>query len=291
VRTAATAATGPAIDPVSRFCKHGAMIGLRLRPGVHAALAGGALAVSGGCPGNGDEDSETDTDTDTDTDTGGDTEDTMGTLPTTTLAPTTDPPPPPPPPPDTTPPALVAVDLLDPQILRLQFTEALAPVDLVNPKRFRLSVAGYRPEYYYSLARTNYYDLEVFNNQQVCDYVCYEYYGCYYQCSYLPAVPVEALDLLPDAYDPAAAILLLSNPIFTRVCQVASGFDSGFPEGSRGGLFLHYAAGGAAQITDAAQLPLASIGIEWVKTSDDYRFVEALDFPDMNPFLPIPCPF
>jgi hypothetical protein len=265
------------------------MLGLRLRPGVHAALAGGTLAL-GGCPGGGDEDSETDTDTDTDgsTDSSTDTD-----SPTTTLSPTTDPPPPPPPPPppDATPPALVAVELLDPQILRLQFTEALAPVDAVNPKRFRLSLANYRPEYYYSSARTIYYDLEVFNNEQICDYVCYEYYDCYYQCYYGNPQAVDVLDVLPDAYDPAAAVVLLSAPIFPRSCQVAQTFGNGVPEGARGGLMLHYAAGGAAQITDAVGLPLASIGIDWVKIDNLYYVEYGVNFPDTNPFLPIPCPF
>ena len=36
-----------------------------------------------------------------------------------------------------------AVEFIDPQILRLTFTEPIAPVDEVNPKRFRLSVGRY----------------------------------------------------------------------------------------------------------------------------------------------------
>lgn len=265
------------------------MLGLRIGPGVHAALAGGTLALTGGCPSNG---GDTDTDTDTDTDSSGtsDTEDPTTTTPTT-IDPTTDPPPPPPPPVDSTPPQLIAVELLDPQILRLTFTEAIASVDAVNPKRFRLSLAFYRPEYYYSQARTTYYDLEIFNNERVCEYVCYEYDYCYEQCTYLPPQPVDPIDVVPDTYDPTQAILLLSSPIFTRVCQTAANFGGGFPEGSRGGLLLHYAAGGAAQITDQAALPLASIGIEWVKTDEQYMFVDYANFPDLNPFLPIPCPF
>ena len=62
----------------------------------------------------------------------------------TTGDPTTGPPPPPP----DVPPALVAVELTDPQTLRLTFTEPIAPVDTVNPKRFRLSFAtGYAGAY------------------------------------------------------------------------------------------------------------------------------------------------
>ena len=261
------------------------MLGLRLRPSVHAALAGGTLVLTGGCPSHGDDtetDSDTDTDTDTDTGTGTDTED--PTAPTTTLSPTTPTTEPPPPPPvDTTPPQMIAVELLDPQILRVTFTEAIAPVDLVNPKRFRLSVGRYRPAYYYSSQRTVYYDLGVFNTPE-CDYY---YEPCYYE----PPLPVDALDVLPDAYDPAQVIVLLTNPIFPRVCQIAAQAADPNPPGGRGGLFLHYAAGGNAEITDLVGLPLADIGLEWIKFQEDYMAVDYANFPELNPFLPIPCPF
>jgi hypothetical protein len=271
------------------------MLGLRLRPSVHAALAGGTLVLTGGCPSHGD-DTGTDTDTDTDTDsgtgTGTDTED--PTAPTTTLSPTTitptTEPPPPPPPPDTTPPALIAVELLDPQILRLTFTEALGPVDQVNPKRFRMSLARYQPQYYYNTPRTGYYDIDLVNYELDCEYVCYYDY-CYEQCTSLPGVAVDAVDVLPDAYNPAQAIVLLSSPIFPRTCQVAADLANEQPPGSRGGLFLHYAGGGNAEITDTVGLPLPSIGIEWIKTPENYTQVYYANFPDMNPFLPIPCPF
>lgn len=264
------------------------MLGLRLRPGVHAALAGGTLALQTGCPSSGDDD--TGTDSDTETGTGTDTDEPTTTLSPTTLSPTTVDPPPPPPPPDTTPPALVSVEMLDPQILRLSFTEPLAAVDQVNPKRFRMSLARYQPPYYYGSPRTGYYDVELANYEVECEYVCY-YDFCYDQCKALPSLSVDALDVLSDAYNPGQVIVLLTNPILPRTCEVAQNLANENPAGARGGLFLHYAGGGNAQITDLAGLPLPSIGIEWLKVTDNYNIVYGGNFPDMNPFLPIPCPF
>lgn len=265
------------------------MLGLRSRPRVHVALTG-ALVLSGGCKDSG---KDTETDTDTDSGTGTDTDDT--TSPTTTLSPTTLSPttePPPPPPVDTTPPALVAVEFVEPQILRLSFTEALASVEQVNPKRFRLSLSRYQPSanYYYGDPRTNYYELELINYESTCEEVCYQY-GCYEQCSYDgPRVAVEGYDLLPGT-DASQALLLLTNPVFPVTCNFVEQFSADVPEGARGGLLLHYASGGTAQITDTAGLALPSMGIEWIKVDDDFMTVYNANFPDMNPFLPIPCPF
>lgn len=257
------------------------MLRLRLRPRVHAVIAGGTIVAAGGCK-SGGQDTETDTegtDSDGDTDTTSDpTTTTMSptTLSPTTVTPTTEPPI------DMTPPQLVGVEFLDPQILRLTFTEALASVEQVNPKRFRLSVARYSPQYYYSTPQTGYYDVGLFNND--CDY----YYGpCY---SYDP-VPADPIDVLPDAYNPAQAVILLSNPVFSRTCDVVEQVANPSPPGSRGGLLLHYAAGGNAEVTDLAGLPLGGIGVEWIKTTEDVMFVQYADFPEQNPFLPIPCPF
>jgi len=249
------------------------MLGLRID---HlAALAGGGL-VLGGCPGGGQ-----DTDTDTDTDTSG--TDSSTTDPTTTLSPTTDPPPPPP---DNTPPALLDVEFLDPQILRLTFTEAIAPVEQVNPKRFRLSVGNYLLPDYYGYSRTLYFDPAQFNATNYCDYNCYDY-DCYYPCYQGPPTPVEVIDVLPDAVNPAQAVLLLAQPILPSLCSTANSLSA---EG-RGGLLLHYADGGAAQITDTVGLPLAPRGKTWVVQVNDQQLqVNDAQFPELSPLLPVPCP-
>lgn len=259
------------------------MLGLRFNRLVHATLAGGSVALTG-CPGGGQ-------DTDSDTDTDGSSDGTDSDEPTTTVSPTTDPPPPPPPPADVTPPLLVAVEFLDPQILRLTFTEPIAPVDEVNPKRFRLSVGRYiKNEYYGNYQRTIYNDPEQYNHQQYCNEVCYDYYDCYYQCYYGPPLSLDALDVLADAYNPSQVIVLLEQPATTNLCNLVNSLSSN-PD-LPGGLLLHYADGGAAQITDLAAIPLLGFGETWVKESETpFMYVDNVKFPELVPLLPIPCPF
>jgi hypothetical protein len=258
------------------------MLGLRFNRLVHVTLASGSVALTG-CPGGGE---DTDSDTDTDTETEG----TDSDEPTTTVTPTTDPPPPPPPA-DVTPPLLVGVEFLDPQILRLTFTEPIAPVDQVNPKRFRLSVGRfYTNDYYGNYQRTVYNDPENYNHEQYCNEVCYDYYNCYYQCYYGPTLSLDALDVLPDAYNPAQVVLLLEQSVTNNLCNFINAI-SGDPS-RPAGLLLHYADGGASQITDLAGIPLLGFGETWVKESDQtFLYVDDLQFPELNPFLPIPCPF
>ena len=254
------------------------MLGLRIERLAHAALAGGSLALTG-CPGGGQ-----DTDSDTDSSTGDSSSDSDDP---TTLNPTTDPPPPPPPPVDNTPPALVDIEFLDPQILRLSFTEAIAPVDQVNPKRFRLSVANYRNSDYYGYSRTLYFDPAQFNAVSYCDYDCYGY-DCYEPCYQGPPTPVDVIDVLPDAVNPAQAVLLLAQPILPSLCQTANSLGGG---AGQGGLLLHYADGGAAQITDLVGLPLAPRGKTWiVQAPIQQLMIENANFPEMSPLLPVPCP-
>jgi hypothetical protein len=256
------------------------MLGLRIDRLAHAALAGGSLALTA-CPGGG-QDTDSDTEGSSSGTTSSDSDD-----PTTTLAPTTDPPPPPPPV-DNVPPALVGIEFLDPQILRLTFTEAIAPVDQVNPKRFRLSVANYRTADYYGYSRTLYFDPAQFNAVNYCDYNCYDEYDCYYPCYQGPPTPVDVIDVLPDAVNPAQAVLLLAQPIFPSLCQAANSVPG---DGGAGGLLLHYADGGAAQITDLVGLPLAPRGKTWVVQAPAQQLlIENVQFPEMNPLLPIPCP-
>jgi hypothetical protein len=257
------------------------MLGLRISRIV--ALAGGGLTLTG-CPGGGE-----DTDSESDTDTSG-TDTTDSGEPTTTLAPTTDPPPPPPPPADVTPPLLLGAEFIDPQILRLTFTEPLAPLDQVNPKRFRLSIGRYSNDYYGNYDRTNYTDPEQYNHNSYCGEVCYEYYYCYYQCYDGPPLALDVLDVLADAYNPAQVVLLLEQPATNGLCQFINAI-SGNPE-APAGLLLHYADGGATQIADLAGIPLLGFGETWVKNSEtDFMYVDDLLFPELVPFLPIPCPF
>jgi hypothetical protein len=263
------------------------MLGLRFSRLVHAAIASGALYL-GACS---DTPGDTETDTDTDTDTGGHVTDT-----TSGPDPTTDAPPPPPPPPgDITPPALTAVTIIDPVTLQLSFTEAIAPVDTVNPKRFRLSLArGYfgnyggqpgtylREPHYYNFVETCpplppgcYYE--------PLPYYCYYYGNCYYQ----PSPQLEVADLFNHYADPTQVILSLTFPIQRSLCDVINAPEDPLVDFV---LHLHYAAGGLAQVTDLAGLPLAPLSDAWVKQDAVYySYVNAAPFSNFNPFLPIPC--
>lgn len=259
------------------------MLGLRFSRLVHAAIASGALALGACSDDHGGTEGATDTTTDG-TDTG---EPTTGT--------SVDPPPPPPPPPaDITPPALVSAALIDPFTLRLTFTEAIAPVDDVNPKRFRLSVArGYYGVYggepHVTLSDPRYY-----NNYYTCGPSpgCYddpESYECYYSCYYSPSSPIEVADVFNHYADPNSVLLALTTPIRPRLCELVE--QPPFP-GVQHVLHLHYASGGQAQITDLAGLPLPALADGWVKSHEPYyHYSDTQPFTNFNPFLPIPCEF
>lgn len=264
------------------------MLGLRFSRLVHAAIASGAL-VLGACPAN-----DGDTDTETDTQTTG-----METMTSGDSAPTTFPPDPtnpPPPPGDITPPGLLAVTMIDPFTLQLSFTEPVAPVDTVNPKRFRLSLARGYFGAYGGQPGTYLRDPQYYNFTEYCPptppacyydpapYYCY-YGGCYYQ----QTPPVEVADLFNHYYDPTQVVLSLTVPIQQSLCNVLN-----LPEDPSVDfvLHLHYASGGLAQVTDLAGLPLPSMSDAWVKSqSKYYNYLNSAPFSNFNPFLPIPCNF
>lgn len=254
------------------------MLGLRFSRLVHAAIASGALALAA-CPNNRN---DTDTDTDTDASSG-----------STTDAPTTtDVDPPPPPPPVDVPPALVSAALLDAFTLQLSFTEPIAPVDTVNPKRFRLSVAFGYAGLYGGQASTSLRDPRFYNYTQVCVPCYYEppYYYCYEpNCYYQPSEEIQVLDLFNHYADPNSLLLSLSTPIQPSLCNTIANLSE-TPTGDAV-LHLHYADGGLAQITDLAGLPLPPDGEFWVKYDGDFYNYYAPPFSNFTPFVPIPCPF
>ncbi|MFZ6178504.1 hypothetical protein [Nannocystis pusilla] len=262
------------------------MLGLRFSRLVHAAIASGALLL-GACP-DAPGDTETGTESETETDSG-DTASTTAPDPTTGF-----PPPPPPPPGDITPPAIAAVTMIDAFTLQLSFTEAIAPVDTVNPKRFRLSLArGYFGNYGGQPA-TYLRDLQYYNLVEYCPppppgcyydpqpYYCY-YGGCYYQ-----PLPIAVADVFNHYADPTQVILSLTAPIQPSLCNILQAPEDPLIDFV---LHLHYASGGLAQITDLAGLPLPSLADAWVKDPNNnyYNYLNAAPFSNFNPFLPIPC--
>jgi len=252
------------------------MLGLRFSRLVHAAIASGALVLAA-CPGNGG-----DTDTDTDTDSSGSSTDdpTTTTTTTTTTGPPVD-----------LPPALVSASLVDPFTLQLSFTEPIAPVDTVNPKRFRLSVAFGYAGLYGGQATTSLQDARLINYTEKCVPCYYEpyYYYCDPTCYYAPSDEIAVLDLFNHYADPNSIFLALSTPIQPTLCKTIALLS----ETATGDavLHLHYADGGLAQITDLAGLPLPANGEFWVKYDGDFYTYVAPPFSNFTPFVPIPCPF
>ncbi|MCY1054406.1 hypothetical protein [Nannocystis sp. SCPEA4] len=259
------------------------MLGLRFSRLVHAAIASGAL-VLGACPAE-----PGDTDSDSDTATTGETTDTEGPLPTTGP-----PDPPPPPPGDITPPGLLAVTMIDPFTLQLSFTEPVASVETVNPKRFRLSLARGYFGTYGGQPGTYLRSPQYYNFTEYCPppppgcyyepqpYYCY-YGGCYYQ----QTPPIEVADLFNHYYDPTLVVLSLTTPIQPSLCNVLNAPEDPVFDFV---LHLHYASGGLSQITDLAGLPLPSLSDPWVKNdSNYYNYLNSAPFSNFNPFLPIPC--
>lgn len=279
------------------------MLGLRFSRLVHAAIASGALVLAA-CPqgGKGSTDSDTDGATDSSTETTTD-DPTDGPPLDPTLPPSpTDPVPPlppPDPPPADLPPALLTVKLLDPSTLQLSFTEPVAPVDTVNPKRFRLSVAqGYAGSYGGQpstfIVDAHYYNFEVYCPPEPppCYYEPpYNYYYCYYGpgCYYEPSAPILATGIAPLDGDPTSIVVTLGVPIRPSLCQTIESINNSGGDNFSAVLHLHYAAGGLSQITDLSGQALPSLGDTWVKHDGSYYVYEGPPFANFNPFLPIPC--
>lgn len=262
---------------------------------MHAALAGGTLALSGCVDraydfGDGGADDSDPTEGETDTDTGPDT--TNGTVdPTTT--PTTEPPPPPDVP---GPPQLIAVGFADNLTLALTFSEALAPPTAVDPRQFRLSaaIAPQGEQYYYTYG-TYYSEVGRWNGADYhCDEYCYEYCyedycneRCWEYCYTPPGPPVHvaAITQLPDR--PDILLLTLDNGVGPGVCAHLKQY----PEQWVHDLFVHYTTQGAAPVTDIVGEPLAQIAEHWVlQPEQEYSYLEGT-LPFMQPVLPIPCVF
>ncbi len=137
--------------------------------------------------------------------------------------------------------------------VQLSFSEALAPVDAVNPRQFRLSRAYtmidddgggyvYATGYYYDLAGPD---------------------------SYSQPLVVIKLELYEQ--QPEILALTLSRPIPPEVCEQLGETQAQLeqmanqPEGRRGetGLFLHYTARGSDGVRDRVNNPLDEFGADW----------------------------
>jgi len=141
--------------------------------------------------------------------------------------------------------------------VQLTFNEALAPVDAVNPRQFRLS-HGYSLVDFgeYEYASGSYYDLGGTNESE----------------QPLVIVALERSEAHPELLG-----LLLSRPIPVELCEEVSGQRASIATeasaaatapgggGVRGqaGVFLHYTSRGSVGVRDSVQNPLADIGAQW----------------------------
>ena len=275
-----------------------------------AAIAGGTLGVWGaGCTSRlfhygfdteGDAGSGSSGDTG-DTDSTGDPTDPTSnpTAPTTSPTdPTTDPTDPTVDPtgnPDA-PPQLINVAFVDNLTLQLTFSEPMAPVDDVDPTVFRLSMGFGYTEGYNGYTRTFYQEVGYFNQQPCYEEKCYEncYYDketgekyCYEYC-YCPynITWIEAIGLRNDSADATKVLLTLNPGIGSNVCDVAEMVPPEYTVA----LLLHYTDDRPPLPLDTQGQGLYPIGEDWVNTGEGFLDVEGF-FPQLNPMLPIPCPF
>lgn len=219
------------------------------------------------------------------------------TTPTNPTDPTTDPTDPTSDP--SQPPQLIDVRFLDNLTLQLTFSEAMQSVEAVDPTIFRLSMAfGATEDYYGDNPMTFYQEVGYSIQDPYCyDRYCYErcYYddesggNCYDYCyDYCPyqSQQVQVFDARNDSADPTKIILSLDRGITNSVCSI---FGEVPPEFT-GGLFLHYTDERPPLPMDTEGQGLFPIGKHWVDNPDGSVQVEGF-FPQLNPMLPIPCPF
>ena len=200
------------------------------------------------------------------------------------------------------PPQLIAVRFLDNLNLELSFSEPMASVGAVDPSIFRLSM-GFGYVDYDESPRTFYQEVGYANQNPYCydgEY-CYErcgygdsggygdtgddcYYDCY--CDYTTTF-VRVVDIRNDSVDAAKIVLSLNVGVTGRVCEALSGVP---PEYTTG-LFMHYTDDRPPLPSDTEGQGLYPIAEDWALSAEE-GFVEVEGFfPQLNPMLPIPCPF
>lgn len=152
----------------------------------------------------------------------------------------------------------------------LRFSEAIGPVDGVDPSDFRISFARISSQ---------------------CDY----YGGCFYQTTYwdpnffahnyIQYQPYSderfEVDLVTAGMQPTDVFLRFEQPLDPIVCEY-TGYGGEYDV-----LFVHYSPGNIP-LTSSDDESLAAIGLQWVEQPDPVWSVEG-QFPDLDPKIAIPC--
>lgn len=276
---------------------------------VHAAIAGGSLAlvgcvdraivdpslaatdsVGGGTVGGG---------------TTGGTDPTVGptsgspTDPTTNPTTPTDPTDPtgrPIPVPMPGPPQLIDAQILQNNVVELFFSEPMADPSAVDPSKFRLSFAWSSRYYGYDDGYTFYANLSRYTGAEQCyeycwcDYYYYDYcYDdyCYEYCYTVPGPSVDGISLALGA-SADRILMTLSSSITSSVCSAVRRRED---QGRDAGLFVHYTNNGSPQITDTDSEGLDAIAEHWALPPQRDDAYQRGVFPALDPFIPIPCNF
>jgi hypothetical protein len=170
------------------------------------------------------------------------------------------------------PPTLVAARFVEQKVVRLTFSEPLAPVDGVDPASFRLSWSWYyEGDPGYSSPYTSYYDPMLL--------FCLSSDFC-------PGEYTDVVELSCDPDDPSS-LLLRVDAFSQHICNNISTFME-YYEDYTSPLLVHFDAG-IGSITDLDGEPLASIAPEFVTAPDYYLTLDG-NFPNYPMRIPIECP-
>lgn len=181
---------------------------------------------------------------------------------------------------ETTPPELIAAEFVEPDTVRLRFSEPLGPIADVDPQHFRMST-GLVIDDGQGGELTVYYDLANHFSS-----------GLPGQDGRLPDVdgpwPRHAFTIVAELERGETSdelILRLSYPVELAVCDA---LDQAAALGIPSGIFVHYAEADHPRITDEAGNALADIAADWIAANGVLTIAGA--FPRLDPTLAIPCP-
>lgn len=188
-----------------------------------------------------------------------------------------------PPPPDPHADALqiVAGEFLDAATVALAFSRPLAPVDGVDPSKFRLSVAwGQRYDLRAQCRASTYYCEPALG---LTDFACASCYASSYVADDACPPPLAVTSLARDPDDATQLRLGLSMPIDPLLCLQL--------EYTAGDAFLqvHFSRLDMPTITDQDDEALADISPRWVLEDTTETLHDGL-FPLRDALVPIPCP-
>jgi hypothetical protein len=165
------------------------------------------------------------------------------------------------------PPTLVSARIIEEKLIRLTFSEPLAPVEGVDPASFRISWAFGEPGEY---AYTSYYDPMAL----LCG-----------GTDYCPGEYTDVVELRSDPCDPSSLILRVDT-FSKNLCKIIAG-GMAIYEDYTSPLLPHFDAN-IGMITDLDGEPLASISPEFVTETNVWLDVDGY-FPNYPMRIPIEC--